>query len=161
MYPHTKYWPWILLCIIPASSFTSPGVLHYIGIQQPEIYHCPKVGNQFNLCFQNLHMNRNVPGDTLFPRAHTKWVLQLSVPCHRNSRMWPAATHISHSLILDVPLNLGCGSGAEKLPAWCKHLKLKQGGRAGLPASHAWIEPWLQAGGRCSEWVSNCTPLVL
>lgn len=80
------------------------------GIHQWEIHHNRKVGNKFKICFQKPHMNRNLPADKQLPGAYTKWDLQLSVPCHRNSRIWPAATHISHSLILDEPSNLGCGS---------------------------------------------------
>lgn len=162
MHPHTKYWPWILFCFFPASGFNNTGVLHYTGIQQPEVYYHQNVGNQFNICLQNQHMNRNVPGDTLFPRAHTKWVLQLSVPCHGNSRMWPAATHISHSLILDVPLNLGCGSGEWEAACMMQTFETKarwkeQGFLHPVPElSHG----FRQVADVLSEQ-SNCTPLVL
>lgn len=157
-----KYWQRLLFCIFTASGFNNTGVPHYIEIQQLEIYHHQKVGSQFNICFLNLHMNLNVPGDTLFPRAHTKWVLQLSVPCHGNSRMWPAATHISHSLILDVPLNLGCGSGGWEAVCMMQTFETKarwkeQGFLHPMPELSYGFR---QVADVLSEW-SNCSPLVL
>lgn len=111
MCPDTKCQPLILLHSFTASWFNSAGVLHYMGFHQLDIYHNRKVGNKFSICFQKCHINWNLPTDKQFLRAYTKWFLQLFVQCHRNSRMWPAATRISHSLILDVTSNLGCGNG--------------------------------------------------
>lgn len=63
MCPNSNCQLLILQCSFPASWFNSAGAPHYMRIHQWEIHCNGKVGNKFNICFQEPHMNRKFPAE--------------------------------------------------------------------------------------------------